>query len=197
MDQVSPRQTAKVKRGFRAKIRSHIRRSGKTIMRHLLFCLACLPAVALAQQAPGNFDQEKFEVRFRAADKDGDGRLSRAEAAAAFPTITKFFVEIDANNDDFITVIEVNQAQARRIEAAVNASSISAAARYVKPDYIRGGQAPAGEEVDTSDLSSAIAHARSREFNEFLGDESGGTVARSTSAPVKSSTSNLLNKSFW
>lgn len=166
-------------------------------MRYLLFCLACLPPIATAQQAADNFSQETFEVRFRAADKDGDGRLSRAEAEAAFPNAKKFFAEIDVNNDDYITLIEVNQARARRIEAVVNASSIGAAAKYVKPDYISGSHAWAGGEVDTSDLSSAIAQVRSNEFNEFLGDNSSGNVARGNSAPVKNSNSNLLKKSFW
>ena len=166
-------------------------------MRNLLFCLACLPPVAMAQQAPDNFDQEKFERRFRTADRDGDGRLSRAEAEAAFPNAKKFFAEIDVNHDDYITLIEVNEARARRIEAVVNASGISADAKYVKPDYLRGGHAWAGGEVDTSDLSSAIAQARSNEFNEFLGDDSDGNLARSMSAPVKNSNSNLLKKSFW
>jgi hypothetical protein len=165
-------------------------------MRHLLFCLACLPAVSIAQQAPDNLNQEQFEKRFEAADKDGDGRLTREEASAAFPNAMKFFAEIDVNNDDYITLIEVREARARRIEAALNASNMGAASKYVKTDYLRGGQAPVGE-VDTSDLSSAIAQVRSNEFAEFLGDESGGNITRNLSVPTKSTNSNLFNKSFW
>ena len=167
------------------------------MMRYLLFCLALLPAVTMGQQVPDDSNQEQFEKRFRAADKDGDGSLSRAEAAAAFPNAIKFFAEIDVNNDDYITLIEIQQTRARRVEAALNASNMGAAAKYVKPDYIRGGQAPVSGEVDTSDLSSAIAQVRSNEFNEFLGDESGGNITRNLSAPTKSTNSNLLNKSFW
>lgn len=167
------------------------------MMRYLLFCLACLPAVAMAQQAADNFSQEQFEKRFKAADKDGDGRLSRAEAAAAFANAMKFFAEIDVNNDDYITLIEVKETRARRIEAALNASNVGAASKYVKPGYLRDSPVWAGGEVDTSDLSSSIAQVRSNEFNEFLDDDSGGTAARNTSTPVKSTNSNLFNKSFW
>ena len=166
-------------------------------MRYLIFCLACLPAAVMAQPLPGNFNQEQFEQRFRTADKDGDGRLSREEASAAFPNAMKFFAEIDANNDSYITLSEIEQARARRIEAALDASNMGGGAKYLKPDAVRSGPSWAGGEVDTSDLSSAIAQARSREFSEFLGDESGSSVTRSTSAPVKSTTSNLMKRSFW
>lgn len=166
-------------------------------MRYLLFCLACLPATALAQQAPNTVDPQKFELRFRAADMNGDGRLSREEARAAFPNAMKFFAEIDVDNDNYITLVEIQEARARRIEAAVNASSMGAAARYVKPDYLRGGNAWAGGEVDTSDLSSSIAQVRATEFNEFLGDDASATAVRNLAPPPKNSNSNLFNKSFW
>ena len=54
-------------------------------MRHLLLCLACLPAMSVAQPPAQSVNQEKFEKRFHAADKDDDGRLSREEAYAEFP----------------------------------------------------------------------------------------------------------------
>lgn len=165
-------------------------------MRYLLFCLVCLPAVTMAQQAPDHFDQEKFEKHFHAADKDGDGRLSREEASTAFPKAMKFFVEIDANNDNYITLIEVNQARARRINAALNANTVGAATKYVKPDDIGGSQVPSGGEPGVTDLSSAIAQTRSSEFDEFLDDEPGDAANHRGPAPVKSTTSNLLKKSF-
>lgn len=165
-------------------------------MRYLLFCLACLPAVSIAQQTSDNFDQEKLEQRFRTADKDGDGRLSRAEAYAAFPKAKELFIEIDTDNDDYITLIEITQARTRRVEAALNASTIGPGAKYVKPKYLKGGEAPVGGEGDVNDLSSAIAQKRSNEFDEFLGDGPNDASDRGTPAPVKSSTSNLMKRSF-
>ena len=44
----------------------------------------------------------KMHERLKAADKDGDGKISRAEAVA-LPRIAKHFDEIDANKDGFVT----------------------------------------------------------------------------------------------
>ena len=41
---------------------------------------------------------QKMHERLKAADKDGDGKISRAEAAA-LPRIAKHFDEIDTNKD--------------------------------------------------------------------------------------------------
>lgn len=166
------------------------------MMRYLLFCLACVPAALMAQQLPDNFNQEEFEKRFRAADKDGDGRLSREEAYAAFPRAPQFFKEIDANNDNHVTLLEFNQAMARRAEAALNAGKRGTGAKYVKPGSLKDAPAPSGGEADATDLSTAIAQKRSNEFDEFLGEDQSNASDRDTAAPAKSSTSNLLKKSF-
>lgn len=140
-------------------------------MRYLLVCLACLPAWSLAQQAlPENFSLEIFERRFRAADKNGDGRLSRAEANAEFPRAPQFFNEIDANGDDHVTLIEFNQAMDRRTATAMEAASRGGAAKYVKPEYLKGSP-PATGETGARDLASSIAQRRSNDFTEFLGGE--------------------------
>jgi len=163
-------------------------------MRYLFFCLACFPAVPMAQAIPDNFDQEKFEQRFRAADKNGDGRLSREEAYAAFPRAPEFFTEIDVNNDGYITLTEVGQARARRVDAVVNASRLGVGAKYVKPEYLKTDQALAGSEAEATDLSSAIAQKRSNEFQEFL---EGQNSADDLGIPVPAKTPpNLFNKSF-
>ena len=45
---------------------------------------------------------QKMHERLKAADKDGDGKISRAEAVA-LPRIAKHFDEIDTNKDGFVT----------------------------------------------------------------------------------------------
>jgi len=150
----------------------------------------------MAQQTPDNFDKAKFEQRFRAADKDGDARLSREEAYAAFPRAAEYFMEIDANGDNYVTLGEIDQARGRRIEAVLNAAAIGPGARYFNPKYLKDGEPSTAGEAEAADLSSAIAQKRSIEFDEFLGDgqtkpgDSGGKPA------PPSSSSNLLNKSF-
>jgi len=52
--------------------------------------------------------REKAEARFRAADKNNDGGLSRAEVKAAkgFGNIEKHFDAMDTNNDGKVTMEE-------------------------------------------------------------------------------------------
>lgn len=44
---------------------------------------------------------QKMQERLKAADTDGDGKISRAEAVV-LPRLAKHFDEIDANTDGFI-----------------------------------------------------------------------------------------------
>ena len=55
----------------------------------------------------------KMQERFKAADKDGDGRISRAEAVV-LPRIAKHFDEIDTNTDGFITKEELKARRDKR-----------------------------------------------------------------------------------
>ena len=67
-------------------------------------------AFAQTPPEPSKGDRaHKMHERMKAADKDGDGRISRAEAAA-MPRLAKHFDEIDTNKDGFITK-EERQAQ--------------------------------------------------------------------------------------
>lgn len=162
-------------------------------MRYLLFCLACMPAASMAQQTPDNFNREQFEQRFRGADKDRSGGLSREEAYAAFPKAPLYFTEMDTNNDNQVTLAEVYQTRARRVEAAMGTSSMGA--KYVKPGYINSDQATAASETEARDLTSSIAQKRSNEFDEFLGGDHSSEGDRDLPAPAQSS-SNLVKKPF-
>lgn len=163
------------------------------MMRSLIFCLACLPAWSMAQMLPDNFSQEIFERRFRAADKDGDGRLSRAEANAEFPRAPQFFNEIDGNRDSHVTLIEFSQAMDRRAAAALEAANRGSAAKYLKPEYLKGSP-PAAGETGARDLASSIAQRRSLDFTEFLGGEQDHEPY--PDQPLVDNASNLVNKPY-
>ncbi len=60
--------------------------------------------------------QESIERRFLDADIDGDGMLSRQEATEKLPQIARHFSQVDNNQDDAITIDELEEAQARIIE---------------------------------------------------------------------------------
>lgn len=74
----------------------------------LLFALA-FPALAQPPEIAGNpQDKARFDKRFRAADKDGDGALSRDEARRGMPSVYGRFDEIDADKDGNITQNELD-----------------------------------------------------------------------------------------
>jgi hypothetical protein len=88
---------------------------------------ALLPAFAGAQSTDagtgGNKEKmrERFEERFSKADANGDGKLSKSEAAA-MPRVAKNFDAIDANHDGFVTKAEITQAMMAQRGAAKGGS---------------------------------------------------------------------------
>ena len=68
------------------------------------------------------------------------------------------------------------------------------AAKYVKPEYLRGGTPTAAGETGARDLTSSIAQRRSHDFNEFLGGEQ--DYEAYPDLPVVDSASNLVNKPY-
>jgi Ca2+-binding EF-hand superfamily protein len=89
-----------------------------------IFCLGSLaafvPLLSHAQDAKGGGmrDPEKmrqaFDQRFKKADANGDGKLTKAEADAGMPRIAKNFDTIDANKDGFITPDEIRATMEKR-----------------------------------------------------------------------------------
>ena len=68
----------------------------------ILAATLCVTATP-AQAGEGKGDRaQKMQERLKAADKDGDGKISKAEADASLPRISKQFGDIDANKDGFI-----------------------------------------------------------------------------------------------
>ncbi|HEX7649315.1 MAG TPA: EF-hand domain-containing protein [Noviherbaspirillum sp.] len=66
-------------------------------------------APSVSMKHPGYL--EKIEERFRTADKNGDGALTREEAkAAGLDRIVQHFDRIDANKDGKVTIDELRDA---------------------------------------------------------------------------------------
>ena len=82
----------------------------------LIGALALSVGVAVSAQTPPEQPKgdraHKMHERMKAADKDGDGKISRAEAAA-LPRIAKHFDEIDTNKDGFLTKEELQAYRAK------------------------------------------------------------------------------------
>ncbi len=77
--------------------------------------------------------QESMEARFLDADNDGDGTIDRQEATEKLPQIARHFSQVDLNQDDVISLDELEEAQARILErrktaeAALEAQKLQAA----------------------------------------------------------------------
>ncbi len=54
---------------------------------------------------------KRADARFRAIDRDGDGRISRAEADAKAPRLSKHFDQIDTNKDGYLSKDEIAAAR--------------------------------------------------------------------------------------
>jgi len=61
--------------------------------------------------------QAKSEERFKRADTNGDGRLSREETQKSMPLVARDFDRIDANKDGFVTRQELEAARKARAES--------------------------------------------------------------------------------
>jgi hypothetical protein len=60
--------------------------------------------------------QARFEQRFKLADTDGNGMISRAEAEKALPRLLRRFDHIDADHDGQISKEEIAAARKARFE---------------------------------------------------------------------------------
>ena len=89
---------------------------------HVLTLTAALAVGSLSVQAqpsgppPGKGPGAMAE-RIKAADKNGDGFISREEAQASLPKVFENFGKMDLNNDGFISKEEFHKAGEARREA--------------------------------------------------------------------------------
>lgn len=73
----------------------------------------CLAMTGLAVATPANAaNPAEIEARFKAADSNGDGKLTREEAKAGMPLIARNFDKLDAEKKSYLTLDQV-QAAAR------------------------------------------------------------------------------------
>jgi Ca2+-binding EF-hand superfamily protein len=85
-------------------------------MKHTAAILSLISLLALSSQpalAQGNM-LKQLEARFGAADKDHDGKLSKAEAKAGMPRVAQHFEKIDADNTGFITLAQIEAFMAQQ-----------------------------------------------------------------------------------
>ena len=78
-----------------------------------------LAGIAAAQtaapaQAPSDATLQKMQARWKAADKNGDGLIDKAEAEAGLPRLARHFDQLDVNHDGKLSADELRaMAQSR------------------------------------------------------------------------------------
>jgi Ca2+-binding EF-hand superfamily protein len=72
----------------------------------LLFATAAVP-VAHAADAPLTGQAKEIADRFKAADKNHDGKLTLEEAKAGMPRIASAFTKIDVDNKGYLTLEQI------------------------------------------------------------------------------------------
>lgn len=109
-----------------------VRTRGHAMSPPLLFVLLLVASVQAV--AAGGARNEKLAQRFRAADLDGNGVLSREEAERGMPEFASQFELIDANHDGRVSPEEVRAHRKRRRGGAARAAGTGrAGARGVTP----------------------------------------------------------------
>lgn len=80
-------------------------------------CAQTAPAPAPAAQHAQQMQQARAQLhqRFVAADKDGNGQLTRAEAQAGMPRVYGAFDQIDTTRKGYVTEAEITAAIAARL----------------------------------------------------------------------------------
>ena len=82
---------------------------------------------------------QRFDAKFKAADKDNDGSLTKDEAQAGMPRLAKNFDQIDANHDGKITQDEIRAYMKARHDARkVQKNTPAAAAMPGGPSATKG-----------------------------------------------------------
>jgi Ca2+-binding EF-hand superfamily protein len=81
----------------------------------LFSSLLSLSGYALCASTEGtNNNQPRSGERFNAADKDGNGRLSKEEVTAGIPRLSKRFDALDTNKDGQLSRDELSAARAKQ-----------------------------------------------------------------------------------
>lgn len=165
-------------------------------MRYLTCALMLVSPLVWADSTAKEYDPARFETRFHNADKDNNGKLTREEAYAEFPRMPEFFDEIDMNKDGFITLMEVQKAMERRVDAAMNSSQ--PANRYGSVDV--GKDTVTGSLDNTKQEPVFTSEAEERRYRRFqfyeaVGEDKSKALERGEPVPL-SPTSPILVKPF-
>ncbi|MES2013345.1 MAG: EF-hand domain-containing protein [Pseudomonadota bacterium] len=97
--------------------------------------------------------QESIKTRFLEADNDGDGTIDRQEATEKLPQIARHFNMVDTNQDDLISLDELQAAQARILERR------KAAELALEAQKLQEAEAATGKRKNKQVVNNAVKSA--------------------------------------
>lgn len=102
----------------------------KTIWTLLVAMAMATPVLAQEAAAPKNAQEAKaaFAEKFKQADADGDGKLTRQEAEAGMPEVAKNFDKIDTKKRGYVTQKQIGAyfvAKAKQKKTASDPGSLN------------------------------------------------------------------------
>jgi len=160
-------------------------------MRHSTLALALFMSGLAMAAGPQDNSQERFEKRFRAADKDRNGSLSRDEAYAEFPRAPEYFDQIDSNKDGQVSLAEVKKAMQKRVDAALAASGSNG--KYALPQSSGTASMPNAEAGAQPAFASKQEAARAHRYDYYESLAETQDAARKRNEPTMPT---LMQKSF-
>lgn len=94
--------------------------------------------------------QESIEVRFLASDKNNDGTIDRQEATESLPQVARHFSLVDINQDEKVSLVELQAAQARILERKKAAEAALEAKKLQEADIVTIGKRKSKQAVNNS-----------------------------------------------
>ena len=98
--------------------------------------------------------RESIEVRFLAIDKDNDGSIDRQEATESLPQVARHFSQVDINQDEVITLDELQAAQSRILEHRKADEALLEAQRQQEADGVATAKRKSKQAVNNIHKSS-------------------------------------------
>lgn len=94
--------------------------------------------------------QESIQIRFLEADSDGDGTIDRQEATERLPQIARHFSQVDLNQDNVLSLDEVEEAQTRMLERRKSVEAAIEARKLQEAEAVTAGKRKSKQTADNT-----------------------------------------------
>lgn len=129
--------------------------------------------------------QARFDQAFKTVDSNGDGKISKEEAAQKAPPLAANFAVIDSDKDGALSKKEILDAQ-QKMNAAVKEANENFSRRLVAADKDKNGKLSKEEAVALPGFSAHFAEIDSNHDGQLVMKEIMDFLTAQQQAPSKS-----------